>query len=198
MTDYWKDPKSVVEFETYWNMDNKNSLVRRWGLIERLVGRLKYSTILDVGCGIGNLIAFTSLATKDNYLGIDISPPMVERARTLHPGFRFEVTDPMKLDVRWDLVVVNGVLLHQHVPILMLRKLVELTGLCLIFDVLVTKKGYSKRSIEGYWTRVLGEEEYTFTKKDLGKGFSIDEVKFGEWSGNREYYLKCERRLGGS
>ncbi len=191
MTDYWKNPKSVAEFEAYWNRGNRGSLVRRWGLVERLAKNQPYPSILDVGCGIGNLIAFMSLATEDNYLGIDISPPMVERARVLHPKFRFEVADPMKLNGKWDLVVAHGFLLHQHDPFLKLHRFVEFTRHCLIFDVLVTNEGYSRRSPKGYWTRVLGDEEYAFMKRGLEREFRLEEVKFDEWGENREYYLSC-------
>jgi len=191
--EYWKRPESAAEFEEYWNRRNKASLLRRWGLVERLAKKPLYFSLLDVGCGIGNLVAFTTLANEDNYYGIDISPPMVERAKVLHQGFRFEAIDPMKLDGRWNLVVAHGLLLHQHDPFPMLRKLVKLTGSCLIFDELVTNKGYSERSPHGYWTRVLGSEEYTFMKDELAKEFVVEEVLFDTWGQNREYYLSCRR-----
>lgn len=194
MTDYWKAKEAVAEFERYWNKENKDSLIRRWGLVERLAKGSPRSSVLDVGCGIGNLIAFTSLATEGNYLGIDISSSMVERARVLHPKFRFEVVDPMEFTTPHDLVVAHGFLLHQHDPFVKLRKLTELTKSRLIFDMLVTNEGYSRRSPKGYWTRVLGDEEYVSVKGELAAGFSLEEVKFGEWSGHVEYYLRCERK----
>jgi SAM-dependent methyltransferase len=193
--EYWKAKNAADEFEKYWNVQNKASLEQRWGLVERLAKKSP-STLLDVGCGIGNLIAFTSLATTENYLGIDISPPMVERARTLHPGYHFEVADPMKFNNVSDLVVAHGFLLHQYDLFLKLYKLVQFTGFNsqLIFDVLVAKNGYSRRSSEGYWMRVISEEEYAFMRNDLEKLFtSWREVKFGEWSGQREYYISCRR-----
>jgi len=190
--EYWKAKKVADDFEVYWNQRNKASLEKRWGLVQRLA-KPPYSSILDVGCGLGNLIAFTSLATKDNYWGIDISPPMVERARALHPSYRFKVEDPMKFgEGQADLVVAHGFLLHQHDLFLKLHRLTQL-GEHLIFDVLVTREGYSRRSPKGYWTRVLGDEEYGFMKKDLEKEFVLEEVKFGEWSGHTEYYLNCRR-----
>lgn len=200
--DYWKLKGAVAEFEKYWNEENKAELERHWELVERLAKKFPYSSLLDVGCGIGNLITFTSLATEDNYLGIDISPPMVERARVLHPKFRFEVADPMEFPTPSDLVVANGLLLHQHDIFLKLHRLTELTKNCLIFNVLVTREGTSKRSAKGYWTRFLGYAEYTFMKRDLGKIFSLEDAKFGEWGGtdevkDREYYIRCDRTSEG-
>lgn len=207
--EYWKAKKAADDFEVYWNQRNKASLEKRWGLVQRLAkpaadgtiiglekAMLPYSSILDVGCGIGNLIAFTSLATKDNYWGIDISPHMIERAKALYPGYRFAVADPMgssEFDDEFSLVVAHGFLLHQHDLFLKLNRLVQLTGGHLIFDVLVAKEGYSRRSPEGYWVRVLGNEEYGFMKKDLEKKFVLEEAKFGEWTGHTEYYLSCRR-----
>jgi len=191
--DYWKAKKAADDFEVYWNQKNKASLERRWGIVQRLAGEPP-SSLLDVGCGVGNLITFTTLAMKDNYWGIDISPPMIEKAKALHPGYRFEVIDPMEFgEGQADLVVAHGFLLHQHDLFLKLNKLVGLTGEHLIFDVLVAKEGYSKRSPLGYWTRVLGREEYGFMKKDLGEKFTVEEVNFGEWSEHTEYYLNCRR-----
>jgi len=193
-TEYWKAKKAADDFEVYWNQRNKASLERRWGLVQSLVEKPPTS-LLDVGCGIGNLITFTTLANQDNYLGIDVSQPMVERARVLHPSYRFEVSDLAEFDLAddYDLVVAHGFLLHQYDLFLKLYDLRVLTRAHLIFDVLVANEGYSKRSSLGYWTRVLGDEEYGFMKKDLEEEFTLKEVKFGEWSGHREYYLSCRR-----
>ncbi len=189
---WWKSKEAAREFEVYWNQRHQAALKKRWGLVQNLhLEPPKF--LLDVGCGIGNLIAFTPLATKDNYLGIDISPPMIERARALHPDYCFEVADPMKFDNISDLVVAHGFLLHQHDLFRKLDKLVQLTGAHLIFDVLVANEGYSRRSPDGYWARVLGNEEYAFMKKGLEEEFKLEEVKFDRWGDASEYYLSCRR-----
>lgn len=193
--DFWKRQENAVAFETYWNKEHRDSLDRRWRLVQRLVGNLSYTTLLDIGCGMGNLIGFTSLATKNNYCGLDISPLMIARARSLHPGYRFKVVNPMDLSTHSDLVVAHGFLLHQHDLFLKLHKLIEFTGTCLIFDILVTGNGYSGRSPKGYWTRILGNEEYVFMKRELSAEFFLEEVEFAVWGDNREYFLRCERIL---
>ena len=44
--------------------------------------------VLEIGCGSGGLLA----ALRPSYgVGVDVSPRMVELARSLHPGLRFEV-----------------------------------------------------------------------------------------------------------
>jgi SAM-dependent methyltransferase len=192
--DYWRAKSATDEFEKYWNTQNKDSLKRRWGIVQSLQLEPPKS-LLDVGCGIGNLITFTPLATVENYLGIDISEPMITRAKVLHPGYTFRVMDPMELPKHpvEEVVIAHGFLLHQHDLFLKLDRIKAVAKNCLIIDVLVAKEGYSRRSPQGYWTRVLGEEEYGFMKKNLGKEFTLKEVVYGRWAGNTEYYLSCRR-----
>ncbi|MFH0987793.1 MAG: class I SAM-dependent methyltransferase [Parcubacteria group bacterium] len=51
--------------------------------------------ILDVGCGNGRLLQQTTNyhLQPTNYFGIDFSEKLIEEARQLHPGFRFEIRD---------------------------------------------------------------------------------------------------------
>jgi ubiquinone/menaquinone biosynthesis C-methylase UbiE len=54
--------------------------------------------VCDIGCGPGHVGAF--LAARGLTVGgIDLSPAMVERARTLHPEMTFEVGSMTALDV---------------------------------------------------------------------------------------------------
>jgi SAM-dependent methyltransferase len=52
------------------------------------------SRILDVGCGTGHHVA--SLSTKGlDVLGIDISPSMIDKAKTNFPDYKFQVADAL-------------------------------------------------------------------------------------------------------
>ena len=63
--------------------------------------------VLDVGCGPGFVTAFLSgLGVEAS--GVDLSPRMVEHARRLHPGLRFEVASAT--DVPLDDASLGGVL----------------------------------------------------------------------------------------
>lgn len=80
------------------------------------VGDLSRASVLDVGCGLGHLLDFLNgRGFEGDYLGIDLMPEMVERARRRHPGARFEVMDFLaaaeRLEVR-DFVLASGVLQH--------------------------------------------------------------------------------------
>jgi SAM-dependent methyltransferase len=63
--------------------------------------------VLDVGCGPGTVTAFLSGLGIDAS-GVDLSPRMVEHARRLHPGLRFEVASATQLEL--EEASVGGVL----------------------------------------------------------------------------------------
>ena len=63
--------------------------------------------VLDVGCGPGTVTAFLSDRGVDAS-GVDLSPRMVEHARRLHPGLRFEVASATRLEL--DETSLGGVL----------------------------------------------------------------------------------------
>jgi len=71
-------------------------------------------SILDVGCGLGDLVPFLQRRRdRVRYLGIDILPSMVEAARRRFPGEQFEVVDLLKADppgAPFDYVLASGAL----------------------------------------------------------------------------------------
>ena len=61
------------------------------------IGRLEGKRVLDVGCGLGDLLGFLKEAgTECDYTGFDINPKMVEAARKRYPEARFQVVDILK------------------------------------------------------------------------------------------------------
>ncbi|MBF0096743.1 MAG: class I SAM-dependent methyltransferase [Magnetococcales bacterium] len=77
---------------------------------------LQGRTILDIGCGLGDLVVFLDQQTGGDYryLGIDISPRLIDRAATLHGGGNraFRTGDLLQMtDVEpADLVLMSGAL----------------------------------------------------------------------------------------
>jgi SAM-dependent methyltransferase len=94
-------------------------------------------SILDVGCGLGDLFAYLNRTGRDaDYLGVDIVPAMVERARERHPDGRFEVLDLLTQTPEpstFDIVVASGSLtvrLPKHALFVdkMLRRMLALSS----------------------------------------------------------------------
>jgi SAM-dependent methyltransferase len=63
--------------------------------------------VLDVGCGPGTVTAHLH-GLGVTVSGVDLSPRMIERARQLHPGLRFDVASAT--DLRLDEASLGGVL----------------------------------------------------------------------------------------
>lgn len=70
----------------------------------------KDAHVLELGCGSGDLLA--SLQPRYG-LGIDFAPSAIEKARTRHPGLRFEVmaAEELKLkDERFDFIILSDII----------------------------------------------------------------------------------------
>lgn len=67
-------------------------------------------SILDVGCGVGDLNAYlaTTLGTPTNYLGIDINPNMVNTAYQKYPNIKCITKDLADMEEKFDYVLSSG------------------------------------------------------------------------------------------
>ena len=68
-------------------------------------------SILDFGCGIGDLLPHISKKLdKFNYVGVDINPKFIRDAKKKHSGFDFyTIEDPKQITERFDKIVGVGV-----------------------------------------------------------------------------------------
>lgn len=79
--------------------ENRVALADRHQYYARQVHRLVRglvtpgSRVLEVGCGLGNLLAALEQAGASSVVGIDISPRMIEAARARHPQLDLRVAD---------------------------------------------------------------------------------------------------------
>lgn len=71
----------------------------------------KRVSVLDLGCGLGELSTFFS---KQKYLGIDLDPVSITLAKKRYPQYRFQVGDITKFRTKkkFELILVIGVLHH--------------------------------------------------------------------------------------
>lgn len=67
-------------------------------------------SILDVGCGVGDLNNFltSALGEPTNYLGIDINPNMVNTAYQKYPGIKCLTKDLADMEGTFDFVLSSG------------------------------------------------------------------------------------------
>ena len=98
-----------------WNptlYDQKHSFVSNFGLgLVELLAPKPYETILDVGCGTGDL-AHKIAEFGADVTGIDASANMVEQAKAKYPALSFSVQDATKLAFyeQFDAVFSNATL----------------------------------------------------------------------------------------
>lgn len=73
-------------------------------------GSLKGASILELGCGLGHFYEFLKQSYSVDYLGIDLVPEMIYKARDKHPEANFMVNDADSvLGLQYDYVFLSGV-----------------------------------------------------------------------------------------
>ena len=92
-------------------------LATRFGVMLELLPNLREPLVLlDLGCGPGLLLDYLAAVNQSgnvHYQGVDLSPIMIEAARSRWPQHQFECRDILKTplpDQSVDLVIMNGVL----------------------------------------------------------------------------------------
>ena len=153
----WTEHPDLVEFYT-GHRDGPDELYpseRRF--IPWLAG--ESGSVLDVGCAAGGFAAIWRHWNRDlTYAGVDVSEPLVEAARRLHPDCRFEVADaacglPFG-DGEFDAVQALGWL---HWEPRWERALGEMWRVCggrLFFDVrllIEPQRGEQRLALSGEW-----------------------------------------------
>jgi SAM-dependent methyltransferase len=87
-----------------------------WAIIAHLIARAGVCSVLDIGCGPGQLAFLLKNRGLTSYCGIDFSPKRIEWAKSQCPGFIFVVADALKTDLletfNYDTVVCTEFLEH--------------------------------------------------------------------------------------
>ena len=99
----------------------------------------KVRSVLDVGCGAGGFSKIMkTLQPNVYYVGIDVAPKMIDAARILYPGTKFEVADGNKInypDNSFDLVFCTGVIHHNPNYKEMIDEMYRVSRKYCIFDL---------------------------------------------------------------
>lgn len=108
---YWSQRGKIYEQQAidggWWDGEQEH--------LPDLLGKLKFSSVLEVGCGFGRVGASIKRLWPDiDYTGIDISADLVEGARKRLPDSEIIEADlvTFETDRQWDLVLAISALSH--------------------------------------------------------------------------------------
>jgi SAM-dependent methyltransferase len=94
---------------------SRESQAKRFGVLSE-IGGIKGASVLDVGCGLGDLYGWLrGNKLRVRYTGVDITPRMVERGRKRFPRVRFDICDLLDPTCRLaphDYVLSSGIFTH--------------------------------------------------------------------------------------
>lgn len=97
----------------------------------RLANGLKFSSVIDVGCGEGEIISvWKKHCPECSIIGVDIDENILQTARERNKNVRFEVQNICRLDIpdnSFDLVLCLEVLEHLENPRQALSELVRIS-----------------------------------------------------------------------
>lgn len=139
------------------NMNNLNINYNRIEDLKRLefikstiegLGK-KQLNVLDVGCGNGNISRYIG-SFGHSVLGIDISKPSIEKAKSLNNlnnvSFKNIPAEQIEPEFKYDLIICSEVIEHLHVPSMVvntLRKKLKEDGVLII----TVPNGYGPREV---------------------------------------------------
>lgn len=131
----------------------------RQTLIDVLRRHGPLDNVLEVGCGLGYVVARLSAAGIAHRVdGLDISPTAIEKARRLHPEFRFHVADigspDFTAEERYDVVILNQMLwyvLENFQQVLdNVEKILIKDGVLVISNAFLQDQKYGAEIMDGF------------------------------------------------
>lgn len=185
---FWdRHPAEIIDF---WEKGEPQITRNRFRLISQWLKTFQYDSLLDVGCGNGNLIKYCKIPST-KYLGVDFSIEMLKRLKQTFPEHTIIHVKFLECDLpQSDIVIAHSFLEHQKDFWRSISKLADLANQGLLFNVLVSEHGSLQFNPHGFWERILGAQEYKDLLKILSRNFKVDYLDFYARS---EKYVFCRR-----
>ena len=98
-----------------------------WGVISDRLGDPSRQSLLEIGCGAGQLAAMLRDRGWTDYCGVDFSPRRIAQARKVCPEFDFVLDDVFESDAisarRYEIAIATEFLEHVERDLLVLERL---------------------------------------------------------------------------
>lgn len=161
---YEADSWSQSYAEGKWDFMRSPEESERYRALVSYCRRVARPAVLDVGCGEGILLEHFQNAgiTPTEYLGLDIAAAAIDKARGLHPGFRFEVADAETFQPgsRFDVIVLNECLYYFRRPLKVLRNLEGGLAAGGVFVVSAYHPNHDAQRFRRYWENLISTYEF--------------------------------------
>lgn len=184
---YWDNyTDKIIE---YWNKEEEKTK-KRFSIINNWLESVEYQSLLDIGCGNGNLIRYCKIPTN-KYLGIDYSEEMLKILRKDFPEYNTMLLDFISNNSlsKVDTVVATGFLEHQPGLYSSINKIKKLAKKEFIIDLIVDKENTLVFTNKGYWSHKIDKRGFSTLKDNLNKDYIIEENNI-----NNRYLIFCRRR----
>lgn len=129
---------------------------RRNNVIIDTLEELEPRSVLDVGCGLGQVTQLIDIMVTKDVKGVDISPEAIKRARELFPTVTFDVMDIRKDRIyeKYDVILMSGILWYilndLDAVLKKVRDALEYEGYIVIFQTFIPDQKYGKDIVDGY------------------------------------------------
>lgn len=158
-----------------------------WTVIADRLCQSGCSSVLDIGCGPGQVGALLADCGLPRYLGVDLSTGMIRQARRACPSFEFRVadirSDPVIEDHEYDCAIMLEFLEHVEAELDVLARLRPGTLL------LATVPNFPARS---HVRHFRSAEEVTERYAPIVRDLSVSEIRANE-RGSKFYVMQGVR-----
>jgi ubiquinone/menaquinone biosynthesis C-methylase UbiE len=149
---------------------NKHNQLERFETLT-IIGDLNNCTILDFGCGLGDLYGFLKGRYSNfKYLGIDLVPELINEAQKKYPDGEFKVANISEIKQKFDYIFASGSLSYaveggREFYYAVIRKMYEFCNKGVGFNMLDGHEYKSDETYQTYYSEYVLEYCKSFANK---------------------------------